>query len=60
MDAKSKQVKERKKIWCQKCCIYSLEDCVKELKYKKVESEEKDSFKECFECEDLKAKVIEL
>ena len=40
------------KIWCQKCLglsVSSLEDRVKELENKNVESEEEDSFKECCE-----------
>ena len=51
------------KIWCQKCwglSVSILEDCVKELENKSGECEEQDSFKECCECDELRAEVVEL
>ena len=45
-------------IWCQKCwglSVSSLEDHVQELENKSVEGEEQVSFKEFYECEELKA-----
>ena len=48
-------------IWCQKCwglSVASLEDRVKELE--NTSGEREDSFKECCECDELRAKVVEL